>query len=164
MRKWTGESSPISWAHYRNYGMDQWDCNIVNYYNAHTWLTSCDVQSLPVNATLWRQLLKQLLVLGSASYEAFSKAGNTVVTVTGTRSEDRCHLQSVGIVLQLFSRFPKHGLRAYTLPPPLSSHRLPKNGKQTLWTVKEASQAFYGYPQTEVSGKMVHSTSSLPKW
>ena len=28
-----------------------------------------------------------------------------------------------------------------------------KNGKQTRWTAKEASQAFYGYPQAGVSGK-----------
>jgi len=31
---------------------------------------------------LWRQLLKRLLALDCASYESFSKSGNTVVTVT----------------------------------------------------------------------------------
>ena len=32
------------------------------------------------NATLWRQLLKQLLVLNCASCEGFSMSGNTVFT------------------------------------------------------------------------------------
>ena len=85
-------------------------------------------------ATLWQQLLKQLLVLDCASYEGFLTSGNAFVTVTGTcklqGQRSLISLQSVGRHELSCILFPalqaqltdwhRH-TQAYTLPPPLSS-------------------------------------------
>jgi len=85
-------------------------------------------------ATLWRQLLKQLLVLDCASFEGFLTSGNAFVTVTGTcKLQGQKSLIAYNLLegmncLASFFQLCKAQLtdshrhtQAYTLPPPLSS-------------------------------------------
>ena len=110
-----------------------------------------------------QQLLKWLLALDCANYEGFSTLRNAVFTpqqhaarteVTYNLLDGMIHLAMgaiLSMVLQPFSSFAEHGLHSPSTM--MSSRRQPKNGKQTRWVAKEASKAFYGYPQAEVSGK-----------
>jgi len=76
--------------------------------------------------------------------------------ITGTCSKNKGRLQSVGWHEWSCSLFP--ALQGTAYPCTLSLHhngpsRLPKNGKQICWAVKQASKAFYGYLRAGVSGK-----------
>ena len=126
-----------------------------------------------LDATLWQELLKRLRALDCASYKGFSTSENTAVTSKEhpARTEVAYNLLNsmnclavgtiLSMVLQPFSSFAEHGLHSPSTT--MGSRRQPKSGKQTRWAAKEASKAFYGYPQAGVSGKS-YTVHHLLKW
>ena len=87
--------------------------------------------------------------LDCASCEGVSTSGNAVVTSQeyATRIEVAYNLLVGMNHLAAFYQLYKARLtRVHSPSTTMSSCRLPKNRKQTCWTVKEALKGFYGYP------------------
>ena len=169
-------------------GKDQWDCNTVNYYVAHTSLTSCDARRRKIVFSFW--LDKGTLRCGNNFWSTFlcsivlfvkafqcqetqfspnrnMKQEQRSLTICWTAWHDGMNRLAMGtilsMVLQPFTSFAEHGLHSPSTT--MGSHRQSKNGKQTLWAAKEASIVFYGYvPGGRGERRIVHSTSSLLKW
>ena len=110
---------------------------------------------------MWPHLLKRLLALDYASYEAFSKSGNTVVTVTGTCSKDKCHLQPVGL--------HESSCRLFQLCKARLAHVHSPSTTKHLYTVKKRKAdmmdgeigftSLLWVPAGRGERQMVHSTS-----
>ena len=119
-------------------GKDQWGCNIVNYYVAHTWLTSCDARRLFSSFSFW--LDKGTLRCGD-NFWSDSLRSIELVVKTFQRQETQFSPQIsqdyaartevahnlldgmnrlamgtiLSMVLQPFFNFAEYGLHAYTL-------------------------------------------------
>ena len=127
-----------------------------------------------INATSWRQLLKQLLALDWSSCEGFSMSGNTVFT---SCSKDRGRLQSVGwresschgyyIIHGFAAFFQLCRARLSRLHSPsttMSSCRQPKKWEADSLGGEGGLKSLLWVPVGRGERQIVHSTSSLLKW